>query len=963
MSIAAFKRASERDGLLIFATQEDDSNMEPTLSDLREVGTLAKILSVNLLPNGSLRVLAEGKRRVRILRKKELNGNGESDIQNQEKRLKESFEKKLRESFETDIQKHEKELGENDESDIQKQEKDADGRGIQKQENRLIKNDESGVQKHEKKLRENDKSGIQKQEKDADEGDIKKQENRLRENEERGIQKQEKDADESVEFGVRSYEKMFHDAVVGYMQSSEKSADGNGGEVPEFLLAEFEEIVPTNETSVEADAYRRNVYELLDEYAAFDRSFQSETFAAIKAEKENNALIDKTAPLLSMKDAYPVLAERDTVKRFDLLFGSLSYELEVLRAEKKIHVKVKHSLDKAQKEHIMREQLRAISDELGEDTDSEIRTRIEALDAPDEVKSKLLKDNARLKKISAMSPEFSVITEYTEFALELPWNRVSDEIRDLAYAKEVLDRDHYGLRKVKERILEYIAVHKLTDSFRSPILCFIGPPGVGKTSVARSVADATGRKFVRMSLGGISDEAEIRGHRKTYVAAMAGRILNGIKLAGVSNPVFLLDEIDKLSKSNKGDPASALLEVLDPEQNSAFRDNYLELPYDLSKVMFLTTANSAEGIPEPLLDRMEIIRMPSYTYEEKFRIAKNHLVKKEMENHGLKRENIEIEDGAIYEIIAKYTSEPGVRELQRQIAKIMRKTAYAAASGGGKLTAASSNIAEFLGNKTVIRQTKRRTDEIGVVMGLAWTSGGGDILPIEINTVKGKGEVITTGNLQDIIKESIKVALTYIRSAAEKYGIAESAFKNLDYHIHLPETSVPKEGPSAGAGFAAAIYSALTKTPVRNDAAATGEISLRGNISAVGGIKEKIMSGVRAGIETFFIPRDNLPDTEEIPREIAEKIRIVPVSHFGELVESGLLFSRGERFKERDADGADAKRKGPVRSDFKKEGTTGGEDFGVIKGFEKRKTPEDGDGEDGGKVIIDGIGIDRIFGN
>ncbi|MDR2090187.1 MAG: endopeptidase La [Clostridiales bacterium] len=973
-SIAAVKYAFERGGMLIFAVQNDDANVEPALSDLKEIGTLAQILSVNALPNGTLRILVEGKKRAKIagagLSAEKINAkeqgkieNGSDENGNAESAISVSVAEKggavsvnergdTEEKMSADAGGNVKERASgygNAESAISVSVTEKGGAvSVDERGDTEEKVNADGYEKADGERKANERENTE------DEIKASGRESAISVNES-GKWSEITNEKESADAGANAKERA--GGYVNAESSISVNESGKGNEISvnalPFLIAAFEELVPKNGDSVEADAYRRGVYDILDEYAALDRTLQGEALAAVKAEKNNDALIDKTAPLLSVNDSYPVLAETDTVKRFDILFGLLNYELEVLKTAKKIQFKVKHSIDKEQKERIMREQLRAISEELEGDSEGETIKRITALDAPDAVKNKLLKENARLKKISPMSPEFSVITEYTEFALDLPWNKRSDEIRSLAYAEAVLNKRHYGLKKVKERILEYIAVHNLTDAFKSPILCFIGPPGVGKTSVAEAIAEATGRKFVRMSLGGISDEAEIRGHRKTYVAAMAGRILNGIKLAGVNNPVFLLDEIDKLSQSNKGDPASALLEVLDPEQNVSFRDNYLELPYDLSKVMFLTTANNAETIPAPLLDRMEIIQMPSYTYEEKFRIAKNHLVKKELKNHGLTNENIKIEDGAIYEIIAKYTAEAGVRELQRQIAKLMRKAAFAAASGGKISAVTKENLAEFLGNKTVIRKKIRETDEIGIVTGLAWTQNGGDILPIEINTVKGKGNIITTGNLKDIIKESVKVALTYIRSAAEKYGIKESAFKDLDYHIHLPETSVPKEGPSAGAGFAAAVYSALTKKAVKNNAALTGEISLRGNITAVGGIKEKIMSGARAGIETFFIPKDNMPDTEEIPAEIAEKIRIIPVSHFDDLTECGLLFS------EKTAD--DGKTKKKTEKEYAENRGTKNENrpIGKRTGI---KPAEDGkdDAEDG---IIGGIVTDRIYGN
>ena len=665
-----------------------------------------------------------------------------------------------------------------------------------------------------------------------------------------------------------------------------------------FLSASFERVSSPEYDDALADAYKKGVYGMLEEFTMYDKGFQPDMPALLKLEKNHESFIYKSAALVTVKDAYDLLEEDDIIKRFEILIKLLGYELEVLKMEKKINVKVKRALDKNQKEYILREQMKVISDELDDTDGKDLAKKISLIDAPEDIKAKLLKELSRLKKISMMSPEYSILTGYIEFAAELPWNKRSKETRDLAFAKEVLDRDHYGLKKVKERILEYIAVHSLTDAFKSPILCFIGPPGVGKTSVARSIAGATGREFVRMSLGGISDESEIRGHRKTYVAAMPGRVLAGIKQAGVSNPVFLLDEIDKLTKSNHGDPASALLEVLDPEQNSSFRDNFLELPYDLSRVLFVTTANDRDSIPAPLLDRMEIIEMPSYSPYEKLHIAKNHLIPKQIKENGLSNDAVSITDEAVYAIIYKYTSEAGVRELERRVSEIMRKAAVRYAEDAVKTEVEAQRLSEYLGKKTIIRHRKRENDEIGVATGLAWTATGGDILPIEINAVRGKGDIVMTGNLRDIIKESVKVALTYIHSIAEKCGIDESAFKSFDYHVHLPEASVPKEGPSAGIGFAAAIYSALTRRPIRSDTAMTGELSLRGKISAVGGVKEKLMAGFRAGIERFFIPKDNLVDIDEIPEEIADKIDIFPVGDFDSLLVDGLVFGEAENKKD-----------------------------------------------------------------
>ena len=569
-------------------------------------------------------------------------------------------------------------------------------------------------------------------------------------------------------------------------------------------------------------------------------------------------------------------------------------EIQILMIEKKINLRVKKQIDKVQREYYLREQMKAIQKELGESdsisTDvEEYNERIEKAALPKEVHEKAMKELDRFSRTPASSPESSIIRTYLDWILDLPWNYETKDNHNLKTAARILDQDHYGLDEVKERVMEYLAVLQLTQNMKGPILCFVGPPGVGKTSIAKSIARALGRNFVRMSLGGVRDEAEIRGHRRTYVGSIPGTIISSMKQAGSKNPVFLLDEIDKMSSDFRGDPASAMLEVLDPEQNHTFRDHYLELPYDLSKVMFLTTANTLDTIPRPLLDRMEVIRIAGYTEEEKTNIALKYLIPKQLEAHGLKRGNIIFTEQSVRSIINLYTREAGVRGLERQIAAICRKgVRFLLETGRKRIRITPNNLHEYLGIPRFSVNKANQKDEIGMVTGLAWTAVGGDTLYIEVTPMMGTGKLVLTGQLGDVMKESARAGLSYIRSKAKEFGIDPEFYSNTDIHIHIPEGAIPKDGPSAGITIATAIISALTKTPVRRDVAMTGEITLRGRVLPIGGLKEKILAAHRAGITKVIIPDENTKDLEEIPENIREEIEIVAVQHMEEVLEHAL---------------------------------------------------------------------------
>lgn len=665
----------------------------------------------------------------------------------------------------------------------------------------------------------------------------------------------------------------------------------------EYLECETECLFPQSENVETYEAYGRVLTDLFVEYSKVDSRISNELINIIRNTQDGNAMIDIIAQNVNfnISKKQKLLEETDTEKRMSTLSKILMDEIEIVKLEKRIGSKVKQRVDKNQKEYFLREQLKVIHEELGDDENEmeNLRNKILKKNMPKEAEEKALKELAKLDKIPGNSPEVTVIRNYLDYLLELPFTEKTTDTQSLKRAKEILNEDHYGLEKVKERILEYLAVFKLTKSLRSPILCFIGPPGVGKTSVAKSVARALNRKFVRMSLGGIHDEAEIRGHRRTYIGSMPGRIMYNMKIAKTINPVFLLDEIDKTTSDMRGDPASALLEVLDPEQNSTFRDNYLEVPYDLSHILFITTANTTDGIPPPLLDRMEVIEISGYTEEEKLEIAKQYLVVKKMKENGVTPQRLEITDRAIVKIIRKYTMESGVRNLEREIGSVCRKVASVIAENedeSKKIIITEENLSDFLGIIKYQRSKLATKNIIGEACGLAWTAVGGTTLNIEVSISKGKGEIILTGKLGDIMKESARAAISYIRSKSELYGIDAEVFLNNDIHIHVPEGATPKDGPSAGITIATAILSALIKKPVDHSVAMTGEITLLGRVLPIGGLKEKALAAHRAGIKKVIIPTENEKDMEEIPSKIKEEINFILTDSADFVFQNSILY-------------------------------------------------------------------------
>ncbi len=637
------------------------------------------------------------------------------------------------------------------------------------------------------------------------------------------------------------------------------------------------------------EAYLRVIKTAFIDFTAGDKRLNKEMLSTITEITSPNEFIDNALSVMisaKEKDVQALMEEDDTALRLEGFEKLLFKELEIAKIEKKINGKVRQSIDKSQKEFYLREQIKAIHSELGDDADEEdeLRDKIKAKNLPSHIEEKALKEISRLSKINPSSPDYSIILNYLDWIKELPFTESTVDTENLEEAKEILDADHFGLEKVKQRIVEYLAVLQLTKQIRGPILCFVGPPGVGKTSVATSIARALNRKFVRMSLGGVKDEAEIRGHRKTYVGAMPGRIITGLKNAGSNNPVFLLDEIDKLSSDIHGDPASALLEVLDPEQNTTFRDRYLEVPFDLSKVMFITTANSLDTIPYPLLDRMEVIELNGYTNQEKLEIAKRYLVPKQLKLNGLSESKVAITDDAINEIIEGYTMEAGVRNLERQIGSVIRKlaTKFASKPRTRKQTVDKKDIFGYLGIRKSLKDMALENDEVGACTGLAWTSVGGTTLTIEVSLMHGKGEILLTGKLGDVMKESARAAISYIRANAKKYNIDEERFEKTDIHIHVPEGATPKDGPSAGITMATAILSAFTGCPVKAGVAMTGEITLRGKVLAIGGLKEKALAAYRLGIKNIIIPKANEKDLTEIPNEIRKEINFITATSVDE---------------------------------------------------------------------------------
>lgn len=665
-----------------------------------------------------------------------------------------------------------------------------------------------------------------------------------------------------------------------------------------YLQAEVE-IIEDDEAMPETlddQAMLRGLKDIFVEYAAKNGKFSKESIGEILEIQDVKKLVDEIAanvplPYMELQD---ILNQTEFEQRYETLCFKLVNEIQIIAIKDEIRAKVKERVDKHQREYILREQLKLIREELGEDSTisdaEEFESATKKLNAPKEVKEKLFKEIKRFKSSMNSPAEIGVIRTYIETLLEMPWNKTVKENTDLAYAEKILDADHYGLEQVKERVLEFLAVRTLTKKGESPILCLVGPPGTGKTSIARSLARALQKPYVRISLGGVRDEAEIRGHRRTYVGAMPGRIANGLKTAGVKNPVMLLDEIDKVSSDYKGDTFSALLEVLDSEQNSKFQDHYMEVPLDLSEVLFIATANSLQTIPRPLLDRMEIIEVSSYTENEKLHIAEEHLIPKQLEKHGLTSETLSISKRAIWKIAENYTKEAGVRQMEREIGNICRKTAKELlTTDKKKISVTEKNLHKYLGKEKYKYQMVNPADEVGIVRGLAWTSVGGDTLQIEVNVMPGKGEIALTGQLGDVMKESAGAGISYIRSVSEKYEIAVDFFEKHDIHVHIPEGAVPKDGPSAGITMATAILSAITARKVRADLAMTGEITLRGRVLPIGGLKEKLLAAKNAGIKTVLVPKENQVDVEELSSEITKGLEIIPVESMDEVLKEALV--------------------------------------------------------------------------
>jgi ATP-dependent Lon protease len=668
----------------------------------------------------------------------------------------------------------------------------------------------------------------------------------------------------------------------------------------EFFLVDIEELEEKEiETDSEIEALRRSLINVFDEYVKANSKIAPETLITVSEIEDISRFADVIASNLAIKieDKQEILARFDIKERLELVYQIITKELEILEIERKINSRVRKQIDKSQKEYYLREQLKAIQKELGEkeghgeDIDL-YREKLEKLVLPEEVVTKVEKELDRLSKLSQGSPEVGVIKTYLDWIFDLPWNTETEDDLDIKHARGILDEDHYGLKKVKERVLEYLAIRQLSQSMKGPILCLVGPPGVGKTSIAKSIARAMGRKFVRMSLGGVRDEAEIRGHRRTYIGAIPGRIIYSIKQSGSKNSLFLLDEIDKMSHDFRGDPASAMLEVLDAEQNKDFRDHYLELPFDLSRVMFVTTANSLDSIPAPLLDRMEVIRISGYTEEEKLNIAMKYLIPKQIKEHSLKNENIQISEATVRAIITGYTRESGVRSLEREIANVIRKAAAQIVEHHKavvKITPA--NLSKFLGIQRFKYDTANQKNEVGVVTGLAWTAVGGDTLFIEVAVMKGTGKLELTGQLGDVMKESARAGLSYIRSKCDELNIDKEFTKSLDIHIHVPEGATPKDGPSAGITMTTALISALTNIPVYRDVAMTGEVTLRGRVLPIGGLKEKVLAANRAGIKKVIIPIDNEKDIEEIPANVRKGMEFVLAGSMDEVLAHALARS------------------------------------------------------------------------
>lgn len=666
-----------------------------------------------------------------------------------------------------------------------------------------------------------------------------------------------------------------------------------------FFLADLEPCADAGRAprATSAQAMLRHAQELVGDYAEIGPNLPEELLTEIAAAKDPGETADYIASniLPQLEDKQAVLEELHPLKRLTLVLRILDKEIEILQLEQEIAQKVQAKIDKGQREYYLREQMRTLSEELGErgeaDEVDHYHQAIHKLDLPEETAKRLHKEVDRLTRMPQGSHEGTVVRTWLDTCLALPWKKTSRDKIDLAHAQKMLDAGHYGLKKVKDRILESLAVRKLAPDQKGQILCLEGPPGVGKTTIARAIAKSMGRKFVRVSLGGIRDEADIRGHRKTYIGAMPGRILTALSQAGTRNPVLLLDEIDKMCESYQGDPSAALLEVLDSEQNHAFRDHYVEVPFDLSDVLFITTANNSDTIPAPLFDRMELIELPSYTREEKFQIAKRHLLSKQLQKHGLNRRTLKVQDRALYDLIDFYTREAGVRRLERQLAALCRKAARILAAGEQKTVVVNAEkLVELLGPHRFRPESIPVKDEVGVVTGLAWTSVGGETMPVEVAVLDGSGKIELTGSLGDVMKESAMAAISYIRSKADILHVAHDFYKTKDLHIHVPEGAIPKDGPSAGVTMATALTSALLDLPVRRDVAMTGEITLRGRVLPIGGLREKTMAAYRAGVRTIIIPEENQPDLVDVDPIVKEHVRFICANHMDQVLENAIRF-------------------------------------------------------------------------
>ena len=698
---------------------------------------------------------------------------------------------------------------------------------------------------------------------------------------------------------IKNLAKLPQNIVRVMVEGLERAEMNDLNEEDEYLRAEIVTYPKAEQKKLSESASKAMTRALKDIFAGYcmeNPKVGKELSRQLLDIRDLEKLVDQIAINLPLyyEDKQRLLEAVELEERYETLCVIIANELEIMRIKNQLQQKVKEQIDKNQKDYILREQLKVIQKELGEDSPindaDHYRELLAKLEASEEIKKKISKEIDRFKSLGANSAEASVSRGYIETLLDLPWDKMCRDNGDLKYAKKVLDEDHYGLEKVKERVLEFLAVRALTKKGDSPILCLVGPPGTGKTSIARSVARALDKKYVRISLGGVRDEAEIRGHRRTYIGAMPGRIASGMRTAGVKNPLMLLDEIDKVSSDYKGDTSSALLEVLDSEQNNKFRDHYVELPIDLSEVLFIATANDLHTVPRPLMDRMEIIEVGSYTENEKLHIAKEHLLKKQKEHHGIKDGQLTITNGALLKIISGYTKEAGVRQLERKIGEICRKAAREILEDKKEtVKVKAGNLEEYLGREKYTIQKLNDKDEVGIVRGLAWTSVGGDTLQIEVNIMPGKGEFLLTGQLGDVMKESAQAGISYIRSVSEQYGIEEEFFKKHDIHIHIPEGAVPKDGPSAGITMATAMLSAITHTPVRADVAMTGEITLRGRVLPIGGLKEKLLAAKNAGMKTVVVPADNRPDVEELSEEIIGGLKIVYAKAMTDVLKAALV--------------------------------------------------------------------------